>query len=125
MAKKTANMVMMILLLMATGGIPITRHYCGATAISFSVYSTPKQCCKGPCNKCHNVFKFTKVNDDFDKGTTIVLQSLADYLTLYHSLFVELLNNLVNAPHPLTIHFPAGFIALAGLSPASLGNFRC
>lgn len=125
MLKKAANITIILLLLVATGGMPITRHYCGAAEMSLSVYSTPKACCEGGCDKCHNVFKFSKVNDDFEAGTSINTQSFTDVLTLHTAFFIDLFD-FVNIPS-LAVSFSqrAVFIDIAGHSPASFGNFRC
>ena len=125
MIKRVGNIVIMVLLLIATGGIPITRHYCGPAEMSFSVYSTPKQCCSGHCDKCHNVFKFSKVNDAFEAGTSVTSQSLTDIVTLHAAVFVDIFDNLFSLPLPGLINQRNFLIAKAGHSPASSGNFRC
>jgi hypothetical protein len=125
MIKRTGNIVIMILLLIATGGIPVTRHYCGSEDMSFSVYSTPKACCNGHCDKCHNVFKFSRVNDDFEAGSSITAQSLTEIVTLHTSFFICLSENLLISPIPSCINQQDIFMLEAGHSPASLGNFRC
>jgi hypothetical protein len=125
MIKKTANIVIVILLLVATAGIPFTRHYCGSSSMSFSIYSTPKACCEGHCDKCHNVFKFTKVNDDFEVVASNTTQSFAGFVTLQSSLYIDLLATVIISP---SIDLPdqrATFKYKAGHSPASFGNFRC
>jgi len=125
MFRKAGNIVIILLLLIATGGMPVTRHYCGKAEMSFAVYSTPKACCSGHCDKCHNVFKFSKVNDDFEVGSSINAQAFTDYITLYTSLFIDLFDNVNSSiPTDLSDH-RAIFTQKAGHSPASLGNFRC
>jgi hypothetical protein len=125
MLRKAGNIAIIILLLVATGGMPITRHYCGSAEMSFSVYSTPKACCSGDCNKCHNVFKFSKVNDTFETGSSISIQSLTDVVTLHTAFFIELFDNVYISPLTDPIHQRAGLYHKAGHSPASFGNFRC
>jgi len=125
MLKKAGNIAIIILLLVATGGMPITRHYCGATEMSFSVYSTPKACCNGHCDKCHNVFKFTKVNDNFEASSSISTRALTDVVTLHTTFYIDLFD-IVNIS-PLTDYFNPREVDIskAGHSPASFGNFRC
>jgi hypothetical protein len=125
MLKKAANIVIILLLLVATGGMPITRHYCGSAEMSFSVYSTPKACCGGHCDKCHNVFKFSKVNDNFEAGSSISTQALTDFVTLHTTFFIDLLNNTNISSLADSFKQRAVDISEAGHSPASLGNFRC
>jgi len=125
MLKKAGNIVIIILLLVATGGIPVTRHYCGRVPKSVSFYTTPKSCCGESCSKCHNVFKFTKVNDDFEACASIASLSLLDivvshsvyYIDLFNSVNIPLVSDLVNQRAASSFR--------AGNSPASFGNFRC
>lgn len=125
MFKKAVNIAIILILLVATGGMPVTRHYCGTSEMSFSVYSTPKACCNGHCDKCHNEFKFTKVNDNFVAGSSISTQVFADFVTLHTAFFIILFDNIsVLTPTDALIH-RAVFIDIAGHSPASFGNFRC
>ena len=126
MFRRAGNIVMMILLLTATGGIPVTVHYCGPVEHSFSVYSTPKSCCKGHCDKCHNVFKFSKVNDAFEAGSSVTAtQSLAEALTLHVAHSLDLFDQFFTAPLAGLKDQRSFLIAKAGHSPASFGNFRC
>jgi hypothetical protein len=125
MLKKAGNIAIILLLLVATGGMPITRHYCGSAEMSFSVYSTPKACCKGHCDKCHNVFKFSKVNDNFEAGSSISIQALADFVTLHTTFSIDLFDNINITSLTDSFNHWAVDISEAGHSPASLGNFRC
>jgi hypothetical protein len=125
MLKKAADIAIIFLLLVATGGVPVTRHYCGTVEKSFAVYSTPKACCGGHCDKCHNVFKFSKVKDVFEGGCSMKTLCFTDIVTLQSAHFIDLLNN-VNIPFPADlINHRADYIYEAGISPASSGNFRC
>jgi hypothetical protein len=125
MLKKAGNIAIILLLLVATGGMPITRHYCGTVEMSFSVYSTPKACCNGHCDKCHNVFKFSKVNDNFEAGSLISTQALTDFVTLNTTFFIDLFENVNISSLTDSFNQRAIFNYKAGCSPASLGNFRC
>jgi hypothetical protein len=125
MLKKAGNIAIILLLLVATGGLPVTRHYCGASEMSIAVYSTPKACCSGHCDKCHNVFKFAKVNDNFEAGSSITAQSLTDVVTLHTAFFIDLFDNLNTLTLADSFNLRAVTISKAGHSPASFGNFRC
>ena len=125
MLKKAGNIAIILLLLVATGGLPVTRHYCGAAQMSYSVFSTPKACCEGSCDKCHNVFKFTKVNDNFEAGSSISAHALADFVTLQTSFFINLFDKQNITSLADSFDRRAVFIEIAGHSPASTGNFRC
>jgi len=125
MLKKAGNIAIILLLLVATGGVPVTRHYCGLVQKSVSVYATPKSCCGSGCDKCHNVFKFSKVNDNFEAGFSISAQALTDFVTLHTTFFIDLFDNTNISSLANTYNQRAVDISKAGLSPASLGNFRC
>jgi hypothetical protein len=125
MLKKAANIAIILLLLIATGGMPITRHYCGSSEMSFSVYSSPKACCGGQCDKCHNVFKFSKVNDNYEAGSSISAQALTDFVTLHTTFFIDLFDNTNISSLADSYIQRADDISEAGHSPASSGNFRC
>ena len=125
MLKKAGNIVIIVLLLVATGGMPVTRHYCGKTEMSFAVYSTPKSCCSGHCDKCHNVFKYSKVNDDFVDESPVIAQASTDFITLHTIYFIDLFNNVKSSTHTDLSNHRVIFTQKAGHSPASLGNFRC
>ena len=126
MKKKAGNIVIMILLLIATGGIPFTRHFCGSAEKSSSIFSTPESCCKGHCDKCHNVFKFSKVTDAFEAGSFITnTESLSHEITLQASNTIDLFGYIFTSPFSDLINQRKFLIFRAGHSPASFGNFRC
>ena len=139
MIKKIGNIVIIFLLIIATGGIPITRHYCGSVVMSFSVYSTPTSCCVSHCTKCHdgcqkhhkgcdkcrNVLKFSKVIDAFDSESSITTtHSLTNDIEFYSSSFFNLAKNFPITSHPSLINQRANYHHEAH-SPASLGDFLC
>lgn len=125
MLKKATDIAIIFLLLVATGGVPVTRHYCGTVEKSFSVYSTPKACCGGHCDKCHNVFKFSKVKDAFEGGCSSKTLCFTDIVTLQSAHFFDLLNNVNISSLTDIVNHRAAYIYEAGTSPASFGNFRC
>jgi hypothetical protein len=126
MIKRVGNIVIMVLLLIATGGIPVTRHYCGKVEMSFAIYSKPRPCCDHHCTKCHNVFKFSRVNDAFEAGSSIITaQSLTEVVTLQASNCIDLFDNLVYSSYPDLFPQRNVRIADAEHSPASPGNLRC
>jgi hypothetical protein len=76
MIKRASNILLIIILVVVTGGIPVTWHYCGSKAMAFSIFTSPKPCCNGHCDKCHNVFKFNKLNDYFEVSGLTTCQPL-------------------------------------------------
>jgi hypothetical protein len=125
MLKKAGNIVIILLLLVATGGMPVTRHYCGLVQKSVSFFTTPKSCCGDSCSRCHNVFKFTKVNDDFEAGTDLTSLSLTDIVISQSVYYIDLFD-ILNIPRVSDfVNQRAASSYRAGHAPATLGNFRC
>ena len=65
MLKKTTNIIMAVLLIVATSGITIYRHYCGTTLMKATVSLEAAKCCKIPCPLCHNETIKLKISDEF------------------------------------------------------------
>jgi len=125
MFRKIAHIAIVLLLLVSTGGIPVTRHFCGKVQKSFSLFATPKSCCSGHCDKCRNIFTFTKVNDQFVSGSHVSTPASTEIVAPQAAIFTH-------APAFSCINYAteikfqrADFIYRAGCTPASLGNFRC
>lgn len=125
MFKRTGNIIIIFLLLISTGGIPFTRHYCGSTAMSFSVFSTPKPCCDNNCDKCHNVFKYSRLDVEYESGTIHGIQEPHSSCTLQPAFFAEVSKFFLSPSISPSFSQRADLIYEALLSPASLGVFRC
>jgi len=64
MFRKVSNIIVIFLLLLATAGVTISRHYCGEELVSVSVFSKHDSCCdRMDC--CHDETFTLKINDDF------------------------------------------------------------
>jgi hypothetical protein len=123
--KKAGNIIVIFLLLIATGGIPITRHYCGYSLVSFSLFSNPKSCCGDDCNKCHNDFSYQKVTDNFNCSHSEVVKPVI-ITHLSQSDFVAELSALsVSAFLPIFSNSRKFLFVDSGDIPVIFGNFRC
>lgn len=123
--KKAGTYIVIFFLLLSTGGLSITRHYCGHTFASFALFSTPEPCCGDDCDKCHNIFSFNKVTDNFTVSSSEEL-----ILPLIENLFSSIV--IFELPETITIAstgdhiFHRKFIRpKTGDIPVSFGNFRC
>lgn len=125
MLKKSADIALILILVISTSGIAVTRHYCGRVQKSITLYATPKSCCGDKCHKCRNVFIFNKVQDHFVAESSVHAPSIADFITLHTSFFVDLFDNVAISPSSGFIIQRAVDNLAAGYSPATLGNFRC
>ena len=65
MLKKIIHIVFGILLIVATTGFTITRHYCGNQLFSVSIFKADKCGCGDKCKDCHTNQKLVKVTDNF------------------------------------------------------------
>jgi hypothetical protein len=87
MLKKIANIIMAVMLLFATSGITIYRHYCCGSLVNTSVYSTPHHCCKTNCPGCRNEIINLRIADQFESfQSQIDLKSGFTTLLQQHSL---------------------------------------
>jgi len=69
MLKKVAHISLIVLLLLATTGVTVFKHYCGNSLMSKTIGVTSKHCCgDGHCNNCHNDIKSFKIEDDFESN---------------------------------------------------------
>lgn len=125
MFRRIVNIGLIVIMIMATGGIPVTMHYCGSVARSFSVFSTPKPCCDSHCPKCHNVFKFNKLNDEFEVGGAVASESLANVIILHTAGFINVFDNLLTSLPTVLNSLRKFLIPESCLSLAFFGNFRC
>jgi hypothetical protein len=123
--KKAGNIIVIIFLLIATGGIPITRHYCGESIISVTVISTPKPCCGSDCDKCRNENSFNKVTDNFTVTTTDAQISVVNSSFAHTNFIINLFNSLPISPLAVIITPRKFLYQKTGNFPVSFGNFRC
>jgi hypothetical protein len=123
--KKAGNIIVIFFLLIATGGIPITRHYCGYSLVSFSLFSNPESCCAGDCDKCHNDFSYQKVTDNFSCSHSEVVKPVI-ITNLFQSDFVAELSALSISAYLPILNTSKKFLFFnSGDIPVALGNFRC
>lgn len=125
MFKKTGNIIIVFLLLLATGGIPLTRHYCGSAVMTYSVFSIPEPCCDNHCDKCHNVFKYSRLDVEFESGIIHGIQAPLSFNILQTAFITEVSEFFLSPSISPSFSQRADLIYEALLSPASLGVFRC
>ncbi len=54
MLNKAAHIVLTMLLLIATIGLTVEKHYCGTRLVSVSLFGDPDPCCDTDAGCCHN-----------------------------------------------------------------------
>lgn len=70
MLRKVSHIVLVLLLLLTTMGLTISKHYCGGNLISVTVLSEQEPCCDNP-GCCHDESFTVKVEDDFSATSFI------------------------------------------------------
>ena len=64
MLRSFSHIILSFLLLAATTGMAVSKHFCDEFLISTSLFSEPDTCCDdGNC--CHNETAFYQVDEDF------------------------------------------------------------
>lgn len=96
MLKKFSHIVLSTVLLISTMGVVISKHYCGDSFVSTSVFHEAKSCC-GDSDCCHNEDSFYQVKDDFSAPAVLAAPILAELDILGHGLFAALLEEPVIA----------------------------
>jgi hypothetical protein len=125
MVKRISHIIISFLLIVATTGVTLTRHYCGNQLISSSVLGKAHNCCGTHCKSCHDEISSFRVTDNFvasafkmDQAQQLVLNWLATpgidlfSITFDHNFTVN--KFLFNSSPPI-----------AENSPALLQIFRC
>jgi len=123
--KRAGNILIVTLLLIATGGIPFTRHYCGQSIKSVSLFSTPKSCCGSGCHKCHNENGFNKVTDNFNVSSSVEVKSIVTINPVHFDFIIDFSKSLPTAPIAATVTPKKFLYQKTGDFPESFGNFRC
>ena len=125
MFKRLPHIVLALLLVFSSVGVTISRHYCGNTLVSTSLFGVPHSCCGSQCKACHNVTISCKITDSFvassftvESSQTVTFQwDLATLCDLYSgsvSSFMAInANQFLKSP------------PLPGNVPAYLQVFRC
>ena len=92
MLKKIGHISLIILLLLATSGVNIYRHYCGSVLMKETVLLPPSPCCSDHCKSCHNEVSHLKVTDNFETSSFKIdfktyLSRLFDYSQFQQILY--------------------------------------
>ena len=123
--KKAGNLIVIIFLLIATGGLSITMHYCGQSFASFSLFSTPKPCCDNGCDKCHNEFSFNKITDNFTVLSSEEMKPQVSDNPFQANLIIDLYGSLVLTSFAAPITHDKFLFQKTGDFAVSFCNSRC
>lgn len=93
MLRKFSHIILSSLLLVSTIGMVVSKHYCGDSFISSSVFHQAESCC-GDSDCCHNETSFYQVKDEFSAPAVVAPPVLAEIEILGHDLFAEILTTI-------------------------------
>lgn len=129
MLKKVGHISLIILLLLATGGVNIYRHYCGTVLMKETVQILPESCCSDHCKSCHNEALHLKVTDNFVTSDITVdfknyFSALLDNFQLHQILLGIEVANLTQTSKLQIVKHSFPFDILAENSEAHLQVFR-
>lgn len=65
MLKSVLHIAVSLLLLIATTGFSITRHYCHDNLMSVVLGTEADSCCDGPCDCCHDESEHFRLDNEF------------------------------------------------------------
>jgi hypothetical protein len=68
MFKRAGHILVILLLLLGTTGVSITRHYCGGNLVHTSLYSASYNCCNGNCPRCHDERINARITDTYESS---------------------------------------------------------
>jgi hypothetical protein len=115
------------MLMLASIGVSISKHYCHGYLISSSLFGTAKQCCESNCNACHNETIFNKGTDSYVGSVYEPVK--ASQIKLFNAVPVVFtipsqdLNNYYSQLHAI-LKAPPPLIKQSSLQEY-LGVFRC
>jgi hypothetical protein len=129
MLKMIGHIHLILLLLFATGGVNIYRHYCGTSLMKQTVQILPESCCDGHCKACHNETMHLKVTDNFESASLKVdfktfLSQLFDYSQFQQVIYkIDLISLAETNQIRAVTYYPPDHL-LADDSEANLQVFR-
>ena len=99
--KKFNHIAFTLLLLLATTGMAVSKHYCGDSLISTVLFGEAEPCCdSGSC--CHNETAFFQVDEDFSAPQTINAPDLQEIPVLGFTILI--FNQTPDDKHFKTFH---------------------
>ncbi len=112
MIKSFSHIALSFLLLIATMGMAVSKHYCGDALIATSFFEEADTCCdSGNC--CHNEEDFIQLDEDFSPpafsqlpgviGFDLFSTGAGQYFTLFPNELVLRLYSERKPPPPLKI----------------------
>jgi len=122
MFRKTANIILALLLLTTTIGFSVSKHYCGSRLVEVSINSEAEPCCDDMENSncCHNETEYFQLKEDLVTPVSFENTRIAGFDILFPLVFVYFINtpgnietevsNFAESPPSPTIQTKLSFI---------------
>ncbi len=94
MLKKFSHIILSVLLLVSTMGVTISKHYCGDSFISTSVFTEAESCC-GDSDCCHNDTSFYQLDEDYSLASISEIPFVAEVDLIGFSLLINPLDEVI------------------------------
>ena len=94
MFRKTANILLVMLLLTTTIGFSVSKHYCGSHLVEVSINSEAEPCCNDMENPncCHNETEYFQLKEDLVTPVSLENTRIAGFDILFPLVFVYFFN---------------------------------
>ncbi len=131
MFKRAGHIIIILLLLLGTTGVTITRHYCGVNLVRTSLYSAPHHCCIENCPRCHDERINVRITDTYESSQSQI-NFTAGFKNLLEQHSLPTILAFSNAPNIALLNDASGDHSIkpsptkpicAGLSTATLQVF--
>lgn len=88
MLRKTGHIILLILFMVSTMGMTISKHYCGDHLKSVSILSPTDKCCDIPVGCCHDENISIEIEKDYSASSfnyefSTVLAELPNFIELF------------------------------------------
>ena len=87
MLRKTSHIILSALLLFATVGLAISKHYCGGNHISTSIFGEAESCC-GDSDCCQNESEYFQLDEDYSLVSVSEVPQTAEFELLNFAILV-------------------------------------
>jgi|APIni6443716594_1056825.scaffolds.fasta_scaffold2923003_1 hypothetical protein len=77
MLRRFSHIILSVILLTATMGMAVSKHFCSGTFVSLKLFGESKSCC-GDSDCCHNENHFYKLQDDISAAQVQDAPQLAE-----------------------------------------------
>lgn len=102
MFKKFSHILLAILLLVTTMGMTVSKHYCGDSLKSVSLFSEPESCCDLPTGCCHDESMIVDIQDDFSAS---VFHFNFEQLAIILPIAIQLVDEEMLQNYPIVVFY--------------------